>query len=350
MAIRASDKRRGPGRRYAAGSINLWHTFCVNMGIRPLHRARSAIQVITRRQLFQGLGAATAGGVGFGGLALAEPFGTGVTRYRLSPPRWPAGLNVKFAVIADLHACNPWMDVERIEGIVAQVNALRPDCVLLLGDYVAGHKIARYSEPVAHKDWAGALGRLRAPLGVHAVLGNHDWWEEDAVQRRRCGPTKAGLALQDAGITLHENACQRLVKDGHPFWIAGLGDQWAYWPPSWKGFGVYEGVDDLAGTLSRVTDDAPVVLMAHEPDIFPLVPDRVALTVAGHTHGGQVRLLGYAPVVPSKYGARYVYGHVVEQGRNLIVSGGLGCSGLPVRFGSPPEIVLIELGVPEAGA
>lgn len=350
MAIRVSDKRYGSVRRYAAAPINLWHTFCVRMGVRPFQKVRSAIQVITRRQLFQGLGAATAGGVGFGGLALAEPFGTGVTRYRLLPPRWPAGLNVTFAVVADLHACKPWMDVERIEGIVDQVNALRPDCVLLLGDYVAGRKIARYSEPVAHTDWAGALGRLRAPLGVHAVLGNHDWWEEDCVQRRRCGPNKAGLALQDAGVTLHENTCQRLVKDGQPFWIAGLGDQWAYWPQTWKGLGVYEGIDDLPGTLARVTDDAPIVLMAHEPDIFPLVPDRVALTVAGHTHGGQVRLLGYAPIVPSKYGSRYVYGHVVEQGRNLIVSGGLGCSGLPLRFGSPPEIVLIELGAPEAGA
>ncbi len=350
MALRVSDKDRAPPRRYAACAIKLWHTFCVKIGVTPLQRARSAIQVITRRQLFQGLGAATAGGIGFGGLALAEPFGTGVTHYRLSPSRWPAGLNVKLAVIADLHACKPWMDVERIEGIVAHVNALRPDGVLLLGDYVAGHKMARYSEPVAHQDWAGALGHLRAPLGVHAVLGNHDWWEEDAVQRRRRGPTKAGLALQEAGITLHENTCRRLVKDGHPFWIAGLGDQWAFWPPSWKGYGVYEGVDDLAGTLARITDDAPVVLMAHEPDIFPLVPDRVALTIAGHTHGGQVRLLGYAPIVPSKYGTRYVYGHVVEQGRNLIVSGGLGCSGLPVRFGSPPEIVLIELGVPEVGA
>jgi predicted MPP superfamily phosphohydrolase len=185
---------------------------------------------------------------------------------------------------------------------------------------------------------------------VHAVLGNHDWWEEHSVQRRRRGPTKAGLALQDAGITLHENACQRLVKDGQPFWIAGLGDQWAYWPLTWNGRGVYEGVDDLSCTLAWVTDDAPIVLMAHEPDIFPLVPDRVALTIAGHTHGGQVRLLGYAPVVPSKYGSRYVYGHIVERGRNLIVSGGLGCSGLPVRLGSPPEIVLIELGSPEAGA
>ncbi len=96
--------------------------------------------------------------------------------------------------------------------------------------------------------------------------------------------------------------------------------------------------------MEQITDDAPVVLMAHEPDIFPEVPARVALTVAGHTHGGQVRLAGYAPYVPSKYGRRYVYGHIVEEGRNLVVSGGLGCSGVPLRFGSPPEIVLVEIG------
>jgi hypothetical protein len=95
--------------------------------------------------------------------------------------------------------------------------------------------------------------------------------------------------------------------------------------------------------MSQVRDSAPVILMAHEPDIFPEVPDRVALTVAGHTHGGQVRVLGYAPIVPSRFGDRYVYGHIVEQGRNLIVSGGLGCSGVPIRFGSPPEVVVIEL-------
>jgi predicted MPP superfamily phosphohydrolase len=300
--------------------------------------------VITRRQLFQGIGATAAGGVGFAGYALAEPLGTTVTNYRLSPPRWPVGLSVKLAVIADVHACKPWMDVERIEGIVADANSLQPDCVLLLGDYVAGKRMGSYSEPVAHKDWAGALGELKAPLGVHAVLGNHDWWEDDDAQERRCGPTKAGLALQNAGITLHENTSVRLQKNGSPFWIAGLGDQWAFWPKRWTHEKTYyDGIDDLAATLALVTDDAPIVLMAHEPDIFPQVPDRVALTIAGHTHGGQVRVLGYAPFVPSRFGTRYVYGHVVEDGRNLIVSGGLGCSGLPMRFGSPPEIVMIEL-------
>lgn len=307
--------------------------------------AREPLDVITRRQFFKGFGVAAAGTFGCGGYALAEPWSTGVTRYRLSPPRWPAGLGLKLAVIADLHACEPWMGLDRIRRIVAHTNALQPDCILLLGDYVSGHRMGRYSDPIAYEDWAGALSGLTAPQGVHAVLGNHDWWDDAEARRRGCGPTKAGCALQEAGIAVYENDCVRLEKNGAAFWLAGLGDQWAFSSGDLGGQrnGKSRGVDDLQGTLSQLRDSAPVILMAHEPDIFPEVPDRVALTVAGHTHGGQVRVLGYAPVVPSRFGDRYVYGHIVEQGRNLIVSGGLGCSGIPVRFGSPPEIVLIEL-------
>ena len=89
-------------------------------------------------------------------------------------------------------------------------------------------------------------------------------------------------------------------------------------------------------------DGDPVILLAHEPDIMPRVPERVALVLSGHTHGGQVRLFGWSPVVPSRYGNRYAYGHVREQ-CDLIVSGGLGCSITPVRFGMPPEIVLVSI-------
>jgi len=106
----------------------------------------------------------------------------------------------------------------------------------------------------------------------------------------------------------------------------------------------YAGLDDLPGTLAKVPVGAPLILAAHEPDLFPQVPDRVSLTVSGHTHGGQVRLFGYSPHVPSQYGNRFAYGHIVEDGRNLVVSGGLGMSVLPVRLGVPPEIVLITLG------
>lgn len=305
--------------------------------------------------MLKGLAAFSAGSMTFGGYALAEPFRLGVTRYKVMPPNWPADLSLRLAVLTDLHACEPWMGVERIRQIVARTNALAPDAVLLLGDYVVGERMKLWSRAVPNEVWADALGHLRAPLGAHAVLGNHDWWSDPEIARLeadRGGSTAVGRALEAVGIPVYENNAVRLEKNGAPFWLLGLGDQWAFWTPPnarpRRGIQWYEGTDDLPKALAQVTDDAPVVLMAHEPDIFAEVPDRVAVTIAGHTHGGQVRFLGYAPVVPSRFGQRYVYGHIVEDKRNLIVSCGLGCGGIPVRFGAPPEIVMVELGAATA--
>lgn len=303
--------------------------------------------MITRRALLKGLAALSAGSIGFGGYALAEPFRLGVVRYQVTPPGWPMRLKLRLAVLADLHVCEPFMSAARVRQIVARSNALAPDAVALLGDYVVSYRMARLARAVPHEVWADTLAGLNAPLGVHAVLGNHDWWEEKELQRTRNVLPNAHTALEAAGIPVYQNDAVRLEKDGVPFWIAGLGDQWAYWlrhEGEARNKSGYVGVDDLEGTLAKVTDDAPVILMAHEPDIFPDIPSRVALTLSGHTHGGQVRVLGYAPIVPSRFGQRYAYGHIVEEGRSLVVSGGLGCSGIPVRFGVPPEIVLIELG------
>ena len=102
-----------------------------------------------------------------------------------------------------------------------------------------------------------------------------------------------------------------------------------------------------AAYLGKVRDDAPVILLAHEPDILVRVPERVSLVLSGHTHGGQVRLFGWSPIVPSRYGNRFAYGHIREQ-CDLIVSGGLGCSGIPVRLGMPPEIVLVNVSAEQA--
>lgn len=312
--------------------------------------------MISRRDLLKLTGVAGVGSTALSGYALAEAFRERVTSYNLTPPNWTPGLKLKFAVLADLHVCEPWMSVERLEVIVEQTNNLGVDAILLLGDYVVGHRLGKYSARVSNGAWATVLAKLKAPLGVHAVLGNHDWWESRDVQKRRAGPTPAGLALQVVGIPVYENNAVRLEKDGQAFWLAGLGDQWAFWPRNDEydefvqgGKVAYHGVDDLPATLRQVTDNAPVILMAHEPDIFPKVSERVSLTIAGHTHGGQVRIFGYAPVVPSRFGSRYAYGHIVEAKRHMIVSGGLGCSSLPIRFGSPPEIVVIELGGSEGG-
>ncbi len=225
--------------------------------------------------------------------------------------------------------------------IVEQTNALKPDVILLLGDFVSGMNVV--TDYVHSEDWSKALAKLSAPLGVHAVLGNHDWWEDKTAQRNGAGPTIARRALEAVGIPVYENDAVRLAKDGRPFWIAGLGDQIALLPMRRQRPDRPIGVDDLAGTLAKITDDSPVILMAHEPDVMPRVPDRVSLMFSGHTHGGQVRLLGWSPVVPSRYKNRYAYGHIREQ-CDLIVSAGLGMSIFPVRFGIPPEIVLVNVG------
>jgi uncharacterized protein len=282
------------------------------------------------------------GVAGLGGYAVAfEPTSLTIQRYALSPPGWTPGLRLRIAVLADLHAGMPSMAMERVHEIVARTNALEPDLVLLLGDYANTDRLLRITA-----DWSQvvpALAALRARLGRFAVLGNHEWWDDRRAQRTGRGPTEAHAIFAMTDIPLLENDALRLKKDGRPFWLLGLGDQLAFR----LGHRRHRGVDDLPGALAKVTDDAPVLLMAHEPDIFRKVPSRVSLTLAGHTHGGQVRVFGWSPIVPSKYGNRYAYGHVVEDGRHLIVSGGLGTvsAGLaPVRLGVPPEIVLVELG------
>ena len=99
--------------------------------------------------------------------------------------------------------------------------------------------------------------------------------------------------------------------------------------------------------LSRVPEGEAVLLLSHDPDVFPSVPARVAVTLAGHTHGGQVGIPYLRrPFVPSRYGERYVHGHVVEDGRHLYVSSGLGTSGIPVRLLRPPEVVILTLRAP----
>ena len=187
------------------------------------------------------------------------------------------------------------------------------------------------------------LAGLKAPLGVHAILGNHDYWDDRTVQREGLGLTVARRAIEAAGIPVYENEVARLAKNGHAFWLAGLGDQLAYLPAQRFRPVRRIGVDDLGATLAKITDDAPVVLLAHEPDIALRVPSRIALQLSGHTHGGQVRLFGRSPVVPSRYGNRLAYGHA-RVNCDVIVSGGLGCSIVPFRLGVPPEIVLVRLG------
>ena len=297
--------------------------------------------MLSRRSFLKLAGFTALAGLGLSSYAFAiEPrFRLVVTRYRFTPPGWPTGERpLRVAVIADPHACDPWMPASRLNEIVDVTNGLKPDLTVLLGDFIGGLRRFRTAE-VPATVWGAAYGRLQAPLGVHSILGNHDWWTDVDLVRS---------TLHDNGIPVMENTVELIRPSSGPaFWLAGLGDQLAHR----VGRGRFVGVDDLPGTLAQVNDDRPVILLAHEPDIFTKVPDRVSLTLSGHTHGGQVNLpfIG-RPIVPSAYGDRFAYGHIVEENRHLIVSGGLGCSMLPVRFGVPPEIVLVELGGSDAVA
>jgi len=289
--------------------------------------------LVTRRRLL----AAAAGALGASAASTAlyaaavEPQGLAVTRYAPTPAAWPADRKLSITVIADLHAGGPDMMLEHIREVVDTANSLKSDLIVLLGDYIARYRFA--TERVPEAEWSAELARLHAPLGTWAILGNHDWWYDLARVRS---------ALANARIPVLENKAVRLGGGGAPFWLAGIGDQLAFR----LGHGRYRGVDDLAGTLAQIGTDDPVLLLVHEPDIFTRVPARVALTLAGHTHGGQIRLpLIWPALVPSKYGARFAYGHVIEDERHLIVSGGLGTSIIPARLGVPPEVVHVELGV-----
>jgi predicted MPP superfamily phosphohydrolase len=256
---------------------------------------------------------------GAAGAALAwralwhEPRHGRVRERELALPRWPEALaGLRVALVSDLHVGAGHVDERRVARIVAAVNAREVDAVLLLGDVLDGSADVA-PEPVAH-----ALGGLRARHGTAAVLGNHDW----ANRGRRIH-----AALTGAGIPVLEDEARALG----PLWVAGVGDASMRDP-------------DVGQALADVPDGAPAILLSHDPDVFPRVPARVALTVSGHTHGGQVAVpLLRRPFLPSRHGERFARGHVVEDGRHLYVTSGVGTSRWPVRLLAPPEVVVLRL-------
>ncbi|HEV8529880.1 MAG TPA: metallophosphoesterase [Methylomirabilota bacterium] len=234
---------------------------------------------------------------------------------------WPRAMPpLTIAVVSDLHTGAPHIDPAKVDRIVSIINQRQPDLVVLPGDFVVHGVIGgRRIEPEVT---AARLEARRAPLGVFAVLGNHDWWYDGQ---------RVARALRAAGIVVLEDEAVRLRHRGHAFWLVGLAD-------------FDTRTSDPARTTSAIPPAEPVVALTHNPDIFPLIPPRVAITLAGHTHGGQVYLpLIGRPIVPSRYGQRYAIGHIEEEGRHLFVTSGLATSIIPVRFLVPPEIVMARL-------
>jgi len=229
---------------------------------------------------------------------------------------WPASLDgLRVALVSDLHAGCPWVDLDRTRAVVDEVVAARPDLVLLLGDHVADVHFGHHLEPgpVAH----ALAGLLRAQVPVLGVLGNHDWY---------AGGHRVRAALEAEGLPVLEESALP-VLDGR-LWVAGVGDLWERDP-------------SVERALAGVPSGAPVLLMTHNPDVVDDVPASVPLVVAGHTHGGQVAFAG-RPYhrVSERTGNRWTRGSWYAEDR-LYVTAGIGSSLIPLRSVTPEVPVLV---------
>lgn len=223
---------------------------------------------------------------------------------------------VRAFLLSDIHVAGPDMPPERLARIVAQVNALRPDIVLIAGDFLGDGDLQSAVSPA---EAIAPLRALRSRLGTFAVLGNHDHWNDTPA---------IAAALRANGIRLLVNE----AAHAGPLAIGGVDDDF---------------IDraDLPRTLRAMEGlTGGRLILSHSPDAFPAMPRDVPLMLAGHTHCGQISfpLVG-AWTYESDHGARYGCGEVNEAGRRLIVSGGLGTSVLPLRLGAPPELWVIDL-------
>jgi len=230
---------------------------------------------------------------------------------------WPPSARpLRLVLISDLHVSRPGDSPARLKTTVTAINALRPDLVLIAGDFIArgisdAHAY-RASEAIA------PLADLKTRLGVFAILGNHDYTALDAVR----------LALARSGVHLLDNSAARVG----PAAIIGVSDI----------FSKHAHVPEAIGSWRKI-GGVPIVI-THSPDVIPALPSSFHLVFAGHTHCGQVRLplLG-APITQSRYGQRYGCGVIKEGQRVSVITAGLGTSSFPIRLGAAPDMWLVTI-------
>ncbi|MBX3282239.1 MAG: metallophosphoesterase [Acidobacteria bacterium] len=263
-----------------------------------------------------------------------EPHRLVITRQDIALPNWPKALDgYKIAAIGDIHAGSNGVDDAKLRRIVEETNALNPDLIVLLGDYISEKNETELKMPIS--EIADGLVGLKARDGVLAVLGNHDGFS--------C-PSCIKTEFQRVGIKVLDNTVVQISSaNGGRFRVLGLPDhmQLTYW----KLFS-----DNAKRALAPTEGQGPVIALQHSPDILEvitgdlLISKDLSLILAAHTHGGQVRfpIIG-APIVSSSYGQKYTRGLIKQNGVQMFVTSGVGESILPFRFGVPPEIALLTL-------
>ena len=248
-------------------------------------------------------------------LALSDPV---IRRATIEMPDWPEGAPpLRLTLLSDIHVVGPDMPPSRLARIVPQINALDADVILIAGDFVSDKRSA--TRTYSGAEGLASLASLRAPLGVYAVLGNHDHWRD---------ASEIGRALRKANIRVLDN--EAVTIGGMR--LGGVDDE-------------YTGNADLKGTVAAMRSAPGArVLLTHSPDVAPATPRDVTLILAGHTHCGQIRLPGCGAIsYVSKYGERFGCGLITEGTRRVVVTAGIGTSVLPFRLGAPPDVWLLTL-------
>lgn len=242
-----------------------------------------------------------------------------VHRASLAMPDWPKSAPpLRVALLSDIHVAGPDMPPGRIERIVAQMNALKPDLVLIAGDFVSDKRLATRKYPAA--EGLAPLARLKARHGVYAVLGNHDHWRNAAEVR---------AALRGAKVQVMDNEATIVG----PLRLGGVDDD-------------FTDNSDMKATVAFMrAGRGSRVLLSHSPDVAAVAPPDISLILAGHTHCGQIQLpLVGAVNYESRHGDRYGCGLRVEGRRRVVVTAGIGTSVLPLRLGAVPDLWLLTLG------
>lgn len=255
-----------------------------------------------------------------------EPHMLKTTSYQLQSQKWDGEPPLRVAMAADFHVGCPSVSLKRLGEIVERINALEPDIIVLPGDFVTmiGNDRVIGGEYIQPADIAKVLKNLKAPLGVYAALGNHDMMNDPDGLRRE---------LEKNGIHVLDNDAREIRSGNFDFWIAGLADDTTA-KPDWK------------KTESKITNDAPVILIMHDPGAFIDTDRRPTVSLAGHTHAGQVVIPFLEKHLENPYSRapmKYLYGHIVENGKDLIVTSGIGTSIVPLRFDASPEIVRLDI-------
>lgn len=229
-----------------------------------------------------------------------------------------AGLQrpLRLVHLSDLHGSNWDMPQVRLNRIMDQVNALHPDLVVVTGDF---HASKIWDPPMRMDDAVQPLTRLKAPLGVWSVPGNHDdpYWIRWVMRR-------FGLKLLAGDLV-----------DVGPIQIVGSDDLIIGQRP----------VQGLWAAAARAQPGKPLIALVHEPRLWTMLPPNVDLVLAGHTHGGQIQFFGWPQF--KKLDSQYLRGLFRNPGgQQMLVSVGIGTSIVPVRLGTQGEIVVVELQPP----